>query len=121
MSQYFREVLLPILEELNEHDFDEAVIESPEATIAIRFRKSQLTENAGAATVFAPKAGNIEFAPEIRNGARIVAGDELAMLQVLDEKLAIRAGTSGTITSLLSEPGDFVEYGQPLLEISAGS
>jgi biotin carboxyl carrier protein len=120
MSQEFKNVLLPILEELDEHDFDEAVIESPEITIAVRMHKNTLPEEAKQVTVFAPKAGNIEFAATVQNGSRVAADDQVATLRVLDDKIAVFASASGTIERLLPETGDFVQYGQALLEISCG-
>ena len=120
MSQEFKQVLLPILEELGEHDFDEAVIASPDCTVSIRIQSARQSDDAGPAMILAPKAGNIEFAPEVRDGSRIAADDEVATLQILDKKTAVLAGTSGTITKLHSETGDFVQYGQPLLEIASG-
>lgn len=120
MSQEFNEVLLPILQELDEHDFDEAVIASPDCTVSIRIKNARQSDAARLAMVSAPKAGNVEFAPTIRDGSRIAADDEVATLQILDKKTAVLAGTSGTITKLHSETGDFVQYGQLLLEIASG-
>jgi biotin carboxyl carrier protein len=120
MLHEFKEVLLPILEELDEHDFDEAVIASPDCTVSIRVNSARQSNAVGPAMVLAPKAGNIEFVPKIRDGLRIAADDEVATLQILDRKIAVLAGISGTIRKLHSETGGFVQYGQPLLEIAPG-
>ncbi len=52
------------------------------------------------------------------SGSAVAIGDKVAELAVLDERRAVLARGSGTVGRHLAPVGQFVEFGQPLLEIA---
>jgi biotin carboxyl carrier protein len=46
-------------------------------------------------------------------------GDRIAVLRVLDEHHDLLAPTAGVVTAAFAAPGDLVEFGQPVLTLSA--
>lgn len=132
MSQAFVKKLIPILEELSEHTFDEAVITSGDLVISIRQHTDpnpadcvkpgtaaagSPSGDADVTTVYTPKAGTLVLPSAIRQGARVEAGEEIARLRVLDKTFTVYSERSGTIAAVLAQAGDFVEYRQALFTL----
>jgi len=76
-----------------------------------------------AVIVTAPNLGTFYRAPKpgaanyVEIGSKIVAGDELCLIEVMKLFTALRAETSGTVHSVLVEDGAMVEGGQPLFAL----
>ena len=52
-------------------------------------------------------------------GDRVVAGQPIATIAVLDSEEALLSPASGVVAALAAVAGDLVEYGQTLLVIEA--
>ena len=132
MSNTFAKELMPILEELCEHTFDEVVITSGDLVISIRQHPDpkpadrmkpsaasdeSLPGDAEVTTVYTPRAGTLALKPAIRQGARVEAGEEIARLHVLDKTFVVYSERSGTIAAVLAQAGAFVEYRQALFTL----
>lgn len=78
---------------------------------------------AGAIIVSAPNLGTFYRAPKpgaanyVEVGARVSAGDELCLIEVMKLFTAVRAEAAGTIHSVLVEDGAMVEGGQALFAL----
>lgn len=53
----------------------------------------------------------------IGQGDTVVAGDEIASIQVHRRRVAVHAEATGTLAGVTANPGEFVEYGQALARI----
>ncbi len=77
----------------------------------------------GAVIVAAPNLGTFYRAPKpgaanyVEVGAKVTAGDELCLIEVMKLFTAVRAGEGGTVHSILVEDGAMVEGGQPLFAL----
>lgn len=58
-----------------------------------------------------------EAAPFVEIGAQVKAGDKILLVEAMKTFNEIVAPRAGTVTSILVEDGQPVEYGQPLLVI----
>lgn len=78
---------------------------------------------AGAVIVTAPNLGTFYrspkpgAAPYVEVGAKVAAGDEVCLIEVMKLFTAVRCETAGTVHSVLVEDGAMVEAGQPLFVI----
>jgi biotin carboxyl carrier protein len=68
-------------------------------------------------TVTAPHVASLHSVKAA--GARVEEGDRIAVLRVLDEHHDLLAPTAGAVTAAFAAPGDLVEFGQPVLTLSA--
>ncbi|MEM1384111.1 MAG: acetyl-CoA carboxylase biotin carboxyl carrier protein [Pseudomonadota bacterium] len=79
----------------------------------------------GAVPVPAPMVGTFyrrpspEEPPFVEEGARVVAGQTLCLLEVMKLFTQVEASIAGTVVSLPVVDGEGVEYGQPLAWILA--
>jgi acetyl-CoA carboxylase biotin carboxyl carrier protein len=77
----------------------------------------------GAIIVSAPNLGTFYRAPKpgaanyVELGAKVSAGDELCLIEVMKLFTAVRAAEGGTVHSILVEDGAMVEGGQPLFAL----
>lgn len=77
----------------------------------------------GPGTVKSPMVGTAylraspDAAPFVEIGAQVRAGDKLLLVEAMKTFNEILAPRSGTVTGILVEDGQPVEYGQPLLVI----
>ncbi|MCI0467703.1 MAG: acetyl-CoA carboxylase biotin carboxyl carrier protein [Beijerinckiaceae bacterium] len=77
----------------------------------------------GPGTVKSPMVGTAylraspEAAPFVEVGARVKSGDKLLLVEAMKTFNEILAPRDGTVTGILVEDGQPVEYGQPLLVI----
>ncbi|MCI0598988.1 MAG: acetyl-CoA carboxylase biotin carboxyl carrier protein [Beijerinckiaceae bacterium] len=77
----------------------------------------------GPGTVKSPMVGTAylrtspEAAPFVEVGARVKTGDKLLLVEAMKTFNEILAPRDGTVTGILVEDGQPVEYGQPLLVI----
>jgi acetyl-CoA carboxylase biotin carboxyl carrier protein len=81
------------------------------------------TNQAPAATrqgVTSPAVGFFVYADALGPGLDVQKGDELGHVEVLGIRHDVRAPRSGTVTNLVSEAGEPVEYGQLLIEMEPG-
>lgn len=75
------------------------------------------------AVVTAPSLGAFYRAPKpgaepfTQVGARVEAGAELCLIEVMKLFTSVTAPTSGVIAEILASDGDLVEHGQPLFRI----
>ncbi|MCC7327253.1 MAG: biotin/lipoyl-binding protein [Burkholderiales bacterium] len=82
---------------------------------------------ASAAQVVAPllgifQAGSHSNAPAlVRPGTRVQADTIIGFISVMRKLTAVKAGRRGTVAQVLVEDGQFVEYGQTLLQVSTQS
>lgn len=74
---------------------------------------------AEAYVISAPHLGTFQSSPA--TGSDVEAGGVIAMLTLLDESIELRADRAGTITEVTAQPGELVEYGTPLLTLSAAT
>jgi acetyl-CoA carboxylase biotin carboxyl carrier protein len=75
---------------------------------------------AGAASrqgVTSPAVGFFVYADSLGPGLEVQKGDELGHVEMLGIRHDVRAPRSGTVTNLVSEAGEPVEYGQLLIEL----
>lgn len=70
-----------------------------------------------------PGPGRLLTAPHVATlrdiaavGSRIPAGEVYATLEVLGETIELRTGEELRVVSLLSQPGDLVEFGSAMME-----
>lgn len=71
-------------------------------------------------TIAAPHVATLAFIAA--EGARLSAGDRMAVLQVLGDDTEVIAPTAGVVGTHLAKAGDLLEYGMPialLLETSS--
>lgn len=74
-------------------------------------------------TIVAPHLGTFQAgreagaAPLVRPGDRIEDETVIGMIRVRRTVIAVQAGRRGTAEAMLVSDGDFVEYGQALLEV----
>jgi len=77
----------------------------------------------GPGTVKSPMVGtaylrpSLEAAPFVEVGTRVKAGDKVLLVEAMKTFNEILAPRDGTVTGILVEDGQPVEYGQPLLVI----
>ena len=77
----------------------------------------------GPGTIKSPMVGtaylraSAEAAPFVEVGARVKAGDKVLLVEAMKTFNEILAPRAGTVTGILVEDGQPVEYGQPLLVI----
>jgi acetyl-CoA carboxylase biotin carboxyl carrier protein len=63
----------------------------------------------------APKPGAPPFT---QIGARVAAGDELCLIEVMKLFTSVRAPCAGVVSAILASDGDLVEHGQALFRIT---
>jgi acetyl-CoA carboxylase biotin carboxyl carrier protein len=79
----------------------------------------------GSLVVTAPSLGSFYRAPRpgaapfIELGARVAAGDDLCLIEVMKLFTSVTSPCAGVVTAILASDGDLVEYGQPLFRIQA--
>jgi len=84
-------------------------------------KEAAKAEDAG--TVKSPMVGTVylraspELPPFVETGAKVKSGDKLLLVEAMKTFNEILAPREGTVTSILVEDGQPVEYGQPLLVI----
>jgi acetyl-CoA carboxylase biotin carboxyl carrier protein len=77
----------------------------------------------GPGTVKSPMVGTVylrasaDAAPFVEVGARVKTGDKVLLVEAMKTFNEILAPLAGTVTGILVEDGQPVEYGQPLLVI----
>lgn len=71
--------------------------------------------------VTSPAVGYFVYADGLGPGLSVERGAALGYVDVLGVRHEVRAPRTGTVRSLTAESGEAVEYGQPLLEVEAGS
>jgi acetyl-CoA carboxylase biotin carboxyl carrier protein len=71
--------------------------------------------------VTSPAVGYFVYADGLGPGLSVERGAALGYVDVLGVRHQVRAPRTGTVRSLTAESGEAVEYGQPLLEVEAGS
>ena len=77
----------------------------------------------GPGTVKSPMVGTVylrssaDAAPFVEVGAQVKAGDKVLLVEAMKTFNEILAPRAGTVTGILVEDGQPVEYGQPLLVI----
>ena len=77
----------------------------------------------GSLAVPAPSLGTFYRAPKpgaspfTEVGARVAAGDDLCLVEVMKLFTSVKAPCAGVITAILASDGDLVEHGQPLFRI----
>ncbi|KAA9166522.1 acetyl-CoA carboxylase biotin carboxyl carrier protein subunit [Amycolatopsis acidicola] len=82
-------------------------------------------EAAGEDLVVAPTVGVFYRAPSpgaepfVREGDRVTAGQQVAIVEAMKLAIPVAAGRDGTILRVLKDNGADVEYGEPLLELAA--
>jgi acetyl-CoA carboxylase biotin carboxyl carrier protein len=64
----------------------------------------------------APKPG---AAPFTEVGARVAAGDDLCLIEVMKLFTSVKSPCAGVVTAILASDGDLVEHGQKLFRIRA--
>ena len=62
----------------------------------------------------APKPG---AAPFTQVGARVAAGDDLCLIEVMKLFTSVKSPCAGVVTAILASDGDLVEFGQNLFRI----
>lgn len=81
---------------------------------------------AQANAVVAPLVGTFYHAPEPGSPPFVQVGDVVAadtvvgIVEAMKMMNKVRAGRSGTVAAVLVADGELVEYGQPLVELTAG-
>jgi acetyl-CoA carboxylase biotin carboxyl carrier protein len=74
-------------------------------------------------TVNSPMVGTVYLSPEpgaaafVKIGDKVRAGDTLLIIEAMKVMNPIKAATGGTVSRLLIDDGQPVEYGQPLLVV----
>lgn len=63
------------------------------------------------------RAPNPGAEPFVKIGSKVEAGDTLCIIEAMKIMNEIESDKSGTVTQILSENGDGVEYNQPLIVI----
>ncbi len=77
----------------------------------------------GSLPVPAPSLGTFYRAPKpgappfTQLGARVAAGDDLCLVEVMKLFTSVQSPCAGVITAILASDGDLVEHGQPLFRI----
>lgn len=69
------------------------------------------------AVASSPAVGFFQPRPGLAAGARVRAGDRLGTIDVLGVPYELVAPTDGIVGATVVEPGEPVEYGQPVVEI----
>ena len=69
------------------------------------------------AVATSPAVGFFQPRPGLATGARVRAGDRLGTIDVLGVPHEVVAPTDGIVGATVVEPGEPVEYGQPVVEI----
>ena len=90
-----------------------------ETTAPVRRAVSQVLENPsnGGASETAPITGTV-LEIKVVPGQQIQAGDLIAIMEAMKMEIEIFASVSGSVQSLMANPGDSVKEKQPLLDIS---
>jgi biotin carboxyl carrier protein len=70
--------------------------------------------------VASPAVGFFVFADGLGPGLTVAKGDALGHVEMLGVRHDVRAPRGGTVSHLVAESGEAVEYGQVVLEIEAG-
>jgi acetyl-CoA carboxylase biotin carboxyl carrier protein len=79
----------------------------------------------GSVAVSAPNLGSFYRAPKpgaarfTEVGARVAAGDDLCLIEVMKLFTSVKSPCAGVVTAILASDGDLVEHGQPLFRIRA--
>ena len=58
------------------------------------------------------------FRPAVQAGARVEAGQPIAMLDVLGTQHAVTTDSAGIVQEFLAADGDLIEYAQPIAHLS---
>ena len=86
---------------------------------------STVEEEAGVTAVKSPMVGTFYRAPSpdsptfVEAGKKVTKGGVLCIIEAMKVMNEIKAETTGTVTEILVENGENVEYGQPLFKIKA--
>jgi acetyl-CoA carboxylase biotin carboxyl carrier protein len=59
--------------------------------------------------------------PFVEVGDVVAAGQQVAIVEAMKLMNPVEADRSGTVTAVLAQDGEMVEYGQPLVELDAGN
>ena len=79
----------------------------------------------GSLAVSAPSLGSFYRAPKpgaapfTEVGARVAAGEDLCLIEVMKLFTSVKSPCAGVVTAILATDGDLMEYGQPLFRIRA--
>jgi len=94
-----------------------------EETAPLRPRSAEVKQEQYPGTVKSPMVGTVYLRPSpetpafIETGSVVKAGDKLLLIEAMKTFNEIIAPASGTVTKILIEDGQPVEFGQPLLII----
>ena len=90
-----------------------------ETAAPVRRAVSQALENPsnGGASETAPITGTV-LEIKVVPGQQVQAGDLIAIMEAMKMEIEIFASVSGSVQSLMANPGDSVKEKQPLLNIS---
>ena len=105
----------------------------PSAAVPVAVSESPATatpnvpaeEEAGVTSMKSPMVGTFYRAPSpdsptfVEVGKKIAKGEVLCIIEAMKVMNEIKAETAGTVTEILVENGENVEYGQPLFKIKA--
>lgn len=75
--------------------------------------------DASAVPVGSPAVGFFVYADGLGPGMTVNGGDPLGHVEMLGVRHEVRAPRSGTVSHLVAESGEAVEYGQTVVELSA--
>lgn len=81
----------------------------------------------GNAQVVAPLLGMFQAGAEpdapaiVQPGTTVQPDTTIGIIRVMNKHTAVKAGISGTVVEVLVKDGQFIEYGQALLRVSADS
>ncbi len=101
-----------------------APVVAPEAS-ANAAPESTIKEEAGVTLVKSPMVGTFYRAPSpdspnfVEAGKKVTKGGVLCIIEAMKVMNEIKAEATGTVTEILVENGENVEYGQPLFKIKA--
>jgi biotin carboxyl carrier protein len=91
------------------------VLLEPDGTVADATPAPDAAPTRAVAT--SPAVGFFQPLPGLATGARVRAGDRLGTIDVLGVPYELVAPTDGILGASLVEPGEPVEYGQPVVEL----
>jgi len=82
-------------------------------------RREPEQEAPGRTAVTAPAVGIFHYGEGLGPGLPVEAGDRLGRVEMLGVPHDVRAPQAGTVSNLVAETGEAVEYGQLLVELAA--